>query len=242
MPQPLMSIAPHLMRPNAQRRDSPLPSNIRNSDEGYTRDVDPNELVSTQVERLGASDNRGLRQSRMRGVQAGAARGGINSPLAAAMGENAWMDAATRMGEQQAGAYQSAAGQNLQSLAGQRIADEGNATSMAQTISNNTTQSGIAQAQLEHDRETDLRRRDWDVTDDERDYGRRTTERQQDRDWMREDEDRNFERGVETGVTGRILETAMNDPTLARNPQAMFGMIDTWMTELRRILNLRPRG
>lgn len=243
MPIPVMAI-PQAATQQTNRRTGGLPGNIRNLEEGFVRDVDPNELVSTHVEQLGASGNRGLRQSRMRGMQAGASRGGINSQLAAATGENAWLDAAQSMGEQQAAAYGQAAGQNLDSLARQRLGTEQNATSVFQQIHGDNTSAYMNQSRIDADRETDIRRRDWDVTDDERDYGRRQAERREDRDWAREDEDRNYQRGIEAGTIGVVINQAMNDPTLRNNPQAMWGFLENTTNEIRRLLGLpdRPAG
>jgi hypothetical protein len=79
------------------------------------------------MEELGRGDNRILQQARQRGVMAGASRGGMNSNLAAAGGEQAWLDAAGQVAMQQAGAFGTAAGQNLDSLRQQRMSAEGNA-------------------------------------------------------------------------------------------------------------------
>lgn len=238
---PLMAIAPHVGNNGVRRQVNNLPGNIQNNQEGFTRTVDPNELVNTHVEALGASDNRGLRQARMRGMQAGASRGGINSSLAAATGENAWLDGATRMGEQMAGAYQSAAGQNLDSLGRQRLGQEQNATSIATTIHSNDTQAGIARDDRDFNRERDRYNRDWQVSDRTQDREWQVGDRQQERDWNREDDDRNYQRGVETGIVGSALEAARNDPTLRGNPAAFWGFVDNSINESRRILGLPPR-
>jgi len=113
--------------PGTGAQGGPLPPGMTSSGEGYTRQVQGNELAGTHMEELGRGDNRILQQARQRGVMAGASRGGINSNLAAAGGEQAWLDAAGQVAMQQAGAYGTAAGQNLDSLRQQRMSAEGNA-------------------------------------------------------------------------------------------------------------------
>lgn len=238
MPAPLMARPDFLRTPT---RQGTIPSNISDAEQGYTRSVDPNELTSTHLNALTAGNSRYIRNARGSGMALANSRGLGNSSLAAANSEAAVIGAAAPIAEADAGAYRSAASENLQSLAGQRLGNEQNATSIANNIFSNNTQAGIATERNNFERERDQYSHGWDVEDRDTRRGWQVGDRQQERDWSREDEDRNYTRGVQTGVTGRVLETAMNDPTLARNPQAMFGMIDTWMTELRRILNL-PGG
>lgn len=118
--RPLLSTSTH------SAGSGPLPTGISGGSQGYTRTVQPNELASTHMQELGSGGNRVLQQARANGVRAGASRGGINSNLAAAGGEQAWLDAAGQVAMQQAGAYGTAAGQNLSSLANQQISSEGN--------------------------------------------------------------------------------------------------------------------
>ncbi len=117
---PLLSQGPDPR--NAQN----LPAGMSMGNLGYTRAVQPDELMSTHAATLAAGDNRLIRDARMRGAQAGASRGGINSNLAAATGEQAALGQVAEKHAQEAGAYGNAATQNLESLARQRIAAEGN--------------------------------------------------------------------------------------------------------------------
>ena len=238
MPAPIMARPDFLRAPN---RQGAIPSNISDAEQGYTRSVDPNELTSTHLNSLTAGNSRYIRNARGSGAALANSRGLGNSSLAAANSEAAAIGAAAPIASEDAGAYRTAASENLQSLANQRLGNEQNATSIFNQIHGDTTQSGIAQNRLDFERDQDQYRHGWDIENRDTQRGWQVGDRQQERDWSREDEDRNYRRGVETGVTGRVLEQAMNDPTLARNPQAMFGLIETWQTELRRILNL-PGG
>lgn len=121
-PRPIVS-APMPNRGN-------LPAGIQTGREGVTRAVQNNELTSKNMEILGDANNRILNQARKRGVAAAASRGGINSNLAAAGGESAYLDMAGQVASQDAAAYRDAAGQNLESLKQQRISSEGNATQL----------------------------------------------------------------------------------------------------------------
>jgi hypothetical protein len=179
-----------LLSPRTTNGNAPLPSGITSGDQGYTRMVQPNELASTHMEQLGRGDNRILQQARARGVRAGASRGGINSNLAAAGGEEAWLGAAGDVAMQQAGAYGTAAGQNLSSLANQRISAEGNQTS--ETVagigagasmynSDNdllATREGLAQS-----RDLTLSGRDWESGEAQRGRDFTSSESQRDRDF-----------------------------------------------------------
>lgn len=139
MPNPSQSYTPSVPRPTLPQRPllakprvstNGLPAGITNTAGGVTREVQGNELTSTNMERLGNSNNRILNQARMRGAQSAASRGGINSNLAAAGAEGAYLDMAGNVASQDASAYRDAAGQNLESLKQQRIASEGNETQL----------------------------------------------------------------------------------------------------------------
>jgi hypothetical protein len=235
MPQPLMSIAPHLVGSGRTRRSGSLPSNIQDNEEGFTRSVDPNELTSTHLNALTSGNSRYIRNARGSGAALASSRGLANSSLAAANSEAAAIGAAAPIASEDAGAYRSAASESLQSLAGQRIAHEGNATSMAQQIHGDNTNAYMNQSRIDADRETDLRRRDWDVSDDERDYGRRTTERQQERDWSVDDRDydeRATRRRNREGLAATTISTIFNNPEYMRDPAGAAGMLqfyqDMW--------------
>ncbi len=222
-------------------------STINNNQEGYTRDVSPDELVSTNLERYTSQDpsNRYIQGARGRGVQAAGSRGLGNSTLAAAAGEAAAIDAAGQFAMADATAAQRAASENLQSLGQQRISDEGNQTSTFNTMYSSDTQAGIAMGDREsrerenafdrtHQTETDIRRRGYDV--DDRDYDTQQTDRRrgEDRGWQVEDRDygeRSIQRRNREGLRASIIQNAMQNPEYWRDPQAVAGSIDYFLGE-----------
>lgn len=203
----------------------PLPPGLTNGSDGFTRQVQSNELASTHMEELGRNDNRVLQQARQRGVQAGASRGGINSNLAAAGGEAAWLDAAGNVAMQQAGAYGTAAGQNLDSLSRQRMSAEGNATSIqtadisaGASIYGSDRNLEAQRERLAQDREMTLSDRDYraDQSRQEREYqtGRDETQNRYNREnadirfgYDQDAEDRRFQREAAGQIFQRMLDS-----------------------------------
>ena len=241
MPAPIMARPDFLRAPN---RQGTIPSNISDAEQGYTRSVDPNELTSTHLNNLTASNSRYIRQARGSGAALASSRGLGNSSLAAANSEAAAIGAAAPIASEDAGAYRAAASENLQSLASQRLGNEQNATSIANNIFSNNTQAGIATERNNFERERDNYTHGWNIEDRDTRRGWDVSDHNRDRGEQREDDDRNYQRGVESGTVGSVIQTAMNDPTLRNNPQAMLGFIDNTLEEIRRRLGLpaRPTG
>jgi hypothetical protein len=179
-----------------------LPPGLNSGDAGFTRQVQANELAGTHMEELGRGDNRILQQARTRGVRQGASRGGINSNLAAAGGEEAWLNAAGDVAMQQAGAYGTAAGQNLDSLRQQRMSAEGNQAQITSAdIGANASIYG-ADRDFEAARERNVLDRDRmaqdrDLTLSDREY--RAGESQRDRDYTtgRDETQHGYQRELE---------------------------------------------
>ena len=228
MPAPIMARPDFLRAPN---RQGTIPSNISDAEQGYTRSVDPNELTSTHLNNLTASNSRYIRQARGSGAALASSRGLGNSSLAAANSEAAAIGAAAPIASEDAGAYRAAASENLQSLASQRLGNEQNATSIFNQIHGDTTSADIANNRNQFERETDIRRRGWDVED----QGLQDRRRQQDRDWSVDD--RNFnERSVQRrnreGLAATTIQTIFNNPEYFRDPQGAAGTIqfyqDRW--------------
>ncbi len=217
-------------------------STINNNEEGYTRNVSDAELVDTNLRRYMDKSNPYIQGARGRVVQAANSRGLANSSLAAAGGEAAAIDAAGQFAMADAQAAQRAASESLQSLGSQRIADEGNQTSVFNTTYSSDTQANIAnqdrtsrerEAGLDRDfsRETDTRRRGYDVED--RDYG--TERMREQRGW--EVDDRNYNerqqaRRNREGTAVATLQTIFNNPEYLRDPAGAAGMVqfyqDLW--------------
>ena len=184
------NMPPAVRRPVMAQPTTPLPAGLSAGEHGYTREVQGNELASTHMEALGKADNRVLQQARQRGVAAGASRGGMNSNLAAAGGEAAWLDAAGNVAMQQAGAYGTAAGQNLDSVRQQRIASEGNATQIASSeigaaASRYNSDNSLLSSREGRDLERSLTEsgREWTSGESARDRDFRSGESQRDRDF-----------------------------------------------------------
>ena len=220
---------PLLSRPNPNMGTPPggtLPGGISGGAQGYTREVQANELAGTHMEDLGRGDNRVLQQARARGAAAGASRGGINSNLAAAGGEQAWLDAAGQVAMQQAGAYGNAATQNLDSLGRQRISAEGNATqietagigaSASMYASDNNLISDrerniLDRARMGQDRELTMSGRDFQRSEREGDQSFRSGESQRDRDYNtgRDETQHGYQREIERDRYGYDQESEDN--------------------------------
>lgn len=183
-----------------------LPPGFTGGSNGPTRQVQSNELASTHMEELGRGDNRILQQARQRGVMAGASRGGINSNLAAAGGEQAWLDAAGNVAMQQAGAYGTAAGQNLESIGRQQIAREGNETSLgvagigagASMYASDNQLLSAREGRLQ-DRDLTLSGRDFQRSEREGGQNWQSGEREGEQNWRsgESERDRNFDRDMQ---------------------------------------------
>ena len=163
---------------------SGLPSGMRQlSNNGFVRNVQDNELTSTNLNRITDQNGRYIRSARGRGAGYAQARGNLNSSLASANAEQAAIEAALPIASQDAAAYGAAANQNLDSLGRQQIAAEGNATQVQVTGMETGSRENIAMRELMHQREqSDLDRR-WRTSEREGDQTFRTGERVGDQNW-----------------------------------------------------------
>lgn len=185
----------------ADPRDRNLPAGMTSNAHGVSREVQANELMSTHADELSRGNNRLIQNARARGVRSGAARGGINSNLAAASGEDSALAQVGEMAAQQAGAYGTAAGQNLSSLSSQRIAGEGNQASLGvASIGANASMYNSDQNLLS---QREGRLQDRDLTLSGRDFTR--SEREGDQSWRSGESERSFNR--ESDYTTRRDET-----------------------------------
>lgn len=210
----------------AQPPSGGLPAGITSNQAGITRQVQGDELAGTHMEALGRGDNRILQQARARGVRAGASRGGINSNLAAAGGEEAWLNAAGDVAMQQAGAYGAAAGQNLDSLRQQRMSAEGNQTSIrvadigagASMYNSDNSLLSAREGRLQ-DRDLTLSGRDFQRGEREGEQGWRSGESQLDREFERDQMDRGYnyqqegyDNELDRQVAGEIFRNMLDNP------------------------------
>jgi hypothetical protein len=97
-----------------------LPAGITNAGDGrnsaYTREVQPNELVSNQLQGLLDSNSPYMQNARMAGLNQANSRGLLNSSIAAGSSQAAAIGAGMPIAAADAAAYGGAAGQNLDAL------------------------------------------------------------------------------------------------------------------------------
>lgn len=101
-----------------------LPAGIQGSgNRAYTRDVQGNELSQNQMNQITSQNSPLMRNARMQGARLANSRGMLNSSMAGEASQNAVIQNAMPMALQDAQAYQTAAGQNLQYLNQRDIAN-----------------------------------------------------------------------------------------------------------------------
>ncbi len=200
-------------------------------DEGYTRQVQDNELSQTHLTNMLDEGGRYITSARGRGARFAASRGMANSSLAAAGAEGAAIDAAAPFALSDADAYRAAAGQNLDSLASQRMADEQNSTTRYTSDNSVGAQLRIA----ERNSEDQQRDRDWRTSDREADQRWRSEESGRDRDFTARENERGARRTMRAGVGAGIMSTVLNNPEYFRDPQAAAGAIDFYLGEWDRL-------
>lgn len=94
-----------------------LPAGISGAaNRAYTREVQPNELAGYHMNQLTAENSPYIQQARMQAMAQANARGLGNSSYAMGNAQGAAINAAMPLAQQQAGAYGTAAGQNVQYL------------------------------------------------------------------------------------------------------------------------------
>lgn len=208
------------------------------SDEGYTRQVQDNELSATHLTNMLDQGGRYITSARGRGARRAASRGSPNGALAAAAAEGAAIDAAAPFALQDAQAYGTAAGQNLDSLSSQRMADEQNSTTRYTSDNSVGAQIRIAQSNIDADRERqerDLqdrtRDREWRTSERTGDEAFRARERQSDRDW----ESRENRRATRAGVGAGLIGMLSQNPEYFRDPQALIGAVEYYSSEWDRL-------
>lgn len=94
-----------------------LPPGIQGTaNRAYTRQVQPDELSGNQITGLLSQANPYIANARQRGMEQAASRGLLNSSASAGAAERSAIEAAAPLALQQAGAFGTAAGQNLDAL------------------------------------------------------------------------------------------------------------------------------
>lgn len=116
-----------------------------------TRTVGDNELVSSQLQKLLATDSPYLQQARNKAAQTANSRGLVNSSMAAGWGESAAIDAAAPIAQADAGAYTSAArdNQSAQNAVSLHNASAANQAEMARAAAANQASMAAANMQMQ---------------------------------------------------------------------------------------------
>jgi hypothetical protein len=116
-----------------------------------TRTVGDNELVSSQLQKLLATDSPYLQQARNKAAQTANSRGLLNSAMAAGWGESAAIDAAAPIAQADAGAYTSAArdNQSAQNTVSLNNASAANQAEMARAAAANQASMAAANMQMQ---------------------------------------------------------------------------------------------
>lgn len=109
------------------------------------RTVGDNELVSSQLNKLLATDSPYLQQARNKAMQTANGRGLVNSSLAAGWGESAAIDAAMPIASADAGAHTTAARDNQSAQNSVSMANAQAANQAAQTAANMQMQAQLQQ-------------------------------------------------------------------------------------------------
>lgn len=208
------------------------------SDEGYTRQVQDNELSATHLTNMLDQGGRYITSARGRGARRAASRGSPNGALAAAAAEGAAIDAAAPFALQDAQAYGTAAGQNLDSLSSQRMADEQNSTTRYTSDNSVGAQLRIAERNSEdrrfdreHESEQNRFEREWRTSERAGDEAFRARERQSDRDFEARENRRATRAGVGAGLIGMLSQ----NPEYFRDPQGLIGAVEYYSSEWDRL-------
>lgn len=201
------------------------------SDEGYTRQVQDNELSATHLTNMLDQGGRYITSARGRGARRAASRGSPNGALAAAAAEGAAIDAAAPFALQDAQAYGTAAGQNLDSLSSQRMADEQNSTTRYTSDNSVGAQIRIAQSNIDADRERQTSDQQWRTSERTGDEAFRARERQADRDF----ESRENRRATRAGVGAGLIGMLSQNPEYFRDPQGLIGAVEYYTSEWDRL-------
>ena len=197
----------------------------RGTDSAYTRQVQPNELTSYQLQGLLASNSPYIQQARRGAVNAANGRGLLNSSIAAGNAQGAAIQAALPIAQQNAQAYGTAAGQNQEYL--NQILN----TRMNNQSAANTAQIGanasMHNARLQYD--LGLRNLDYQGTQAGLNRGFQDyMARQQQQDWLRQGA---FNLGSNmlqsnNSFTQNAYLQGMNNPFAISNPDAFQGYLD----------------
>lgn len=240
-----------------------LPTGIQGSgNRAYTRDVQGNELAQQQMAQITSQNSPLMRNAQMQGARQANARGMLNSSMASEASQNAVIQNAMPMALQDAQAYQTAAGQNLQYLNQRDIANMQDQTQRegqwASTQNQILSNEGALQRQRENlaysGEQEELGRRygfqmaglenQFGTERDFRNYGfdlgRMNQQYRNEFDYGQMAEDTNMRRQVYADQYNRtqnyfdgLMDRAMNDPDLY-DPQT----VQNWFSFYNRMMTV----
>jgi len=131
-----------------------LPAGIQGTaNRAYTRDVQGSELAQNQMNQITSQNSPLMRNARMQGARLANSHGMLNSSMAGEASQNAVIQNAMPMALQDAQAYQTAAGQNLQYLNQRDIANMNDQTNREAAWSASAAAQLQAESALQRQRE-----------------------------------------------------------------------------------------
>lgn len=199
-----------------------LPQGFSNAGQGansaYTRQVQPNELTSTQLTGLLNTNSPYIQQARNQAVNAANGRGLLNSSMAASNAQAAAIQAALPIAQQNATAYGMAAGQNLDAL--NQILQ----TRMSNSAANRNAQIAADASMYNNDNNIAYQGAQAGLNRGFQDYMRQ----QQQNDWLRQAA---FNLGSNmlqsnNSFTQNAYLQGMSNPFAISNPDAFQGYLD----------------
>lgn len=210
-----------------------------NNNNAYVRDVQGNELVSNQLNGLLDSDSAYMQNARSRGTALAGSRGLLNSSIAAGNSQRAAIEAGLPIATADAGAYQTAAGQNQNAL--NAILQE----SMGNQSSENIANIGAGAQMYGADLGLMNNRENRAFTGEQAGYDRSFADymsqlgHSQNMNMSNQTYQNNLGMGL-LGIGGNLLQgqqsfyntmgrDAMNNPAIMSNPEA-FGNYMNWIS------------
>jgi hypothetical protein len=197
---------------NAQNPDPMRPKQLPQG--GFrTRDVDPNELSSNQMNDILDENGAYVQRARAAGLAQANSRGLLNSSMAAGAAHGAAIDAAMPMAQQQAGAYTNVGDRNMAAENDYLLAQGGWNNALA--LDRNRSNTSLQIAGMDNDE----RRRQFDTSFDE-------NARRYDTDWDREQQatataNQNARNNY---IASGMINMITADPSIWRDGEGAMGL------------------
>lgn len=245
---------------NPQIGAGQLPGGIWGSqNRAYVRNVQPNELVSDQLNNITASNSPMIQQARQAAMAQAAARGNMNGSYAAGNAQGAAIRAALPIAQGNADAFQKAASENEQWLNQQQMNIENNGAQLdaasigasAQRDSANINNQGALQRQRENlgyeGEQAGLGRAFQQyMSQMQQGYGLDNMAAQNyftqqnmglNNAYSQNAAQQAWARDIYGNTLGSVLGTTLSSPDIFGNPDAAFGMINGYTNFAGNLLN-----